>query len=69
MTHRLGVFATTDGWAVADRKRTRVYESRLEAMDVARREASVARWRGTNVEIVAQDAPGGPLALVDPACL
>ena len=64
MTHRLGIFATTDGWVVADPKQKRIYDSRPDAMDAARRLANVARWRGAEVELLAQDLPGGPLALV-----
>ncbi len=66
MTHRLGVFATTEGWVVADQKRARRYDSLPEAMEAARREASVARWQGVEAEIIAQDLPGGPLAVVEP---
>ncbi len=67
MNHRLGVFATTEGWVVADWRQKRTYDTWLEAKAAALREASVARWRGAEVEIVAQDQPGGPLVVVEPA--
>ncbi len=67
MAHRFGVFATTESWVVAGRTRTRIYESWHEAMDAVRREASVARWRGAEVEIVAQDLPGGPMVVIETA--
>jgi hypothetical protein len=70
MTHRFGVFATTGGWVVADKRQTRMFGSRVDAIDAARRQAGVARWRGAETEIIAQDRPGGALAVVETAgCL
>jgi hypothetical protein len=66
MRLRLGVFATARGWIVGDRGQQQRFEDRGEAMNAARRQAGVARWRGDEAEIVAQDLPGGPLAVVDP---
>jgi hypothetical protein len=66
MRLRLGVFATTEGWVVADREHKRRFEDRGEAMRKARRQANVARWRGDEAEILAQDLPGGVLAVIDP---
>ena len=66
MRLRLGVFATARGWVVADPKQQQRFDSRGEAMKAARRQVGVARWRGDEAEIVAQDLPGGPLAVVDP---
>jgi hypothetical protein len=66
MRLRYGVFATTEGWVVADQARTQRFDDRAEAMQAARRQANVARWRGDEAEIVAQDVSGGALAVVDP---
>ncbi|HEX3916999.1 MAG TPA: hypothetical protein VHW60_06640 [Caulobacteraceae bacterium] len=66
MRLRLGVFATARGWVVGDAKQQQTFDDRSEAMNAARRQAQVARWRGDEAEIVAQDLPGGPLAVVDP---
>jgi hypothetical protein len=64
MRLRYGVFATTEGWVVADQAHTQRFDDRAEAMQAARRRANVARWRGDEAEILAQDLPGGALAVV-----
>lgn len=64
---RLGVFATIRGWLVARPDRHELYDGRDEAIEAAVRQAHVARWRGADAEVVAQDAPGGSLSVVDPA--
>jgi hypothetical protein len=69
MRLRFGVFATTEGWVVADQVHMQRFDDRSEAMQAARREAHLARWRGADVEILAQDLPGGPLSKLDPAAL
>jgi len=66
MRLRYGVFATTEGWVVADHAHTQRYDDRAEAMQAARRQANIARWRGDEAEILAQDESGGALAVVDP---
>jgi hypothetical protein len=64
---RFGVFATIGGWLVARTDRHELYGARDEAIRAAVREAHVARWRGADAEVVAQDAAGGSLRVVDPA--
>ena len=64
---RLGVFATIRGWLVARADRHELYQAREEAIEAAVRQAHVARWRGSDAEVVAQDQPGGSLMVVDPA--
>ena len=65
MTHRLGIFATAAGWVLADEDRLETYETRDGAVEAALRLAHIARWRGADVEVLAQQHPGGPLALVE----
>jgi len=65
MTHRLGVFATAAGWVLADDDRLETFETRDRAVEAALRLAHIARWRGAEVEVVAQHHPGGPLNLVE----
>jgi hypothetical protein len=65
MTHRLGVFATVAGWVLADEDRLETFETRDGAVEAALKLAHIARWRGAHVEVVAQQHPGGPLALVE----
>jgi hypothetical protein len=65
MTHRLGVFATAAGWLLADEDRLETYETRDRAVEAALKLAHIARWRGAEVEVLAQHHPGGPLALVE----
>ncbi len=65
MTHRLGVFATAAGWVLADEERLETYETRDSAVEAALKLAHIARWRGAEVEVLAQQHPGGPLALVE----
>jgi len=60
---RFGVFATIGGWLVARTDRHELYGARDEAIEAAVRQAHVARWRGA---VVAQDAAGGSLSVVDP---
>jgi hypothetical protein len=66
MTLRLGVFATRDGWVVAGPNRHELFDSLSAALKAARRRAQIARWRGAEVELVAQERAGGPLAVIDP---
>jgi hypothetical protein len=63
MRLRLGVFAVAEGWVVATQAQMERFATRAEAMRAATRRAGVARWRGADVEILAQDAPGGALAV------
>ena len=63
---RFGVFATIGGWLVARTDRHELYKARDEAIEAAVRQAHVARWRGADAEVVAQDAAGGSLSVVDP---
>jgi len=65
MTHRLGVFATAAGWLLADEDRLQTFETRDGALAAALKLAHIARWRGGDVEVLAQHHPGGPLAPVD----
>jgi sugar phosphate isomerase/epimerase len=65
MTHRLGVFATAAGWVLADEDRMETFETRDGAVEAALKLAHIARWRGAEVEVVAQHHPGGPLNLVE----
>ena len=67
MKHRLGVFATAAGWLLADEDRLETYETRNDAVEAALKLAHIARWRGAEVEVVAQQHPGGPLAPVEQA--
>ncbi len=64
---RFGVFATIRGWLVARPDRQDHYDGREEAIRAAVRQAHVARWRGADVEVLAQDEPGGSLHVVDRA--
>lgn len=66
-TRRLGVFATTDGWLLADADRKEWFGSWADAIDAALRRAHVARWRGDEVEVVAQDAAGASLVIIEPS--
>ncbi len=63
MRLRLGVFAIAEGWVVASQAQMERFADRAEAMRAARRRAGVARWRGADVEILAQESPGGALAV------
>ena len=63
---RFGVFATIGGWLVARTDRHELYKARDEAIEAAVRQAHVARWRGGDAEVVAQDEAGGSLSVVDP---
>ena len=65
-THRFGVFATIRGWLLADAQQGETFETRTDAVATARRLAHVARWRGGEAEVVAQDRPGGALTVIDP---
>jgi hypothetical protein len=62
MKLRLAVFAHAEGWVVASQSQMERFADRAEAMQAARQRAGVARWRGAEVELLAQDAPGGALA-------
>jgi hypothetical protein len=64
MTHRLGVFATAAGWVLADEARLQTYETRDGALAAALKLAHIARWRGAEVEVLAQEHPGGALTPV-----
>jgi hypothetical protein len=68
MTHRLGVFATEDGWLLADDDRREWFADWNDAVSAALKRAHVARWRGAEVEVVAQDHPGGTLVVIEAAC-
>jgi hypothetical protein len=59
---RYGVFAVADGWVAASEAQMEWFADRGEALRAAMRQAGVARWRGDDVEILAQDRPGGALA-------
>ena len=63
---RLGIFATVCGWLVVTPDRHELYGARAEALEAAVRQAHVARWRGAAAEVVAQEAPGGSLSVIDP---
>ena len=65
MTHRLGVFATAAGWLLAQDGRLETFETRDGALAAALKLAHIARWRGAEVEVLAQHHPGGRLAPVD----
>jgi hypothetical protein len=65
MTHRLGIFATAAGWLLAEDDRLETFETRDSALAAALKLAHIARWRGAEVEVLAQHHPGGPLAPVD----
>jgi hypothetical protein len=65
MTNRIGVFATDQGWRVVQATRQDLFESRAAALNAARRWAHLARWRGADVEVLAQERLGGPLARVE----
>jgi hypothetical protein len=65
MTIRLGVFATAAGWVLADEDRLETYETRDGAVEAALKLAHIARWRGAEVEVLAQHHPGGPLSVVE----
>jgi hypothetical protein len=41
------------------------FETRDGAVEAALKLAHIARWRGAEVEVVAQHHPGGPLNLVE----
>jgi len=64
---RLGVFATVRGWLLARPDRQELFQSRDDALAAATRAAHVAHWQGAEAEIVAQDAPGGYLRVIDAA--
>ncbi|HVN01512.1 MAG TPA: hypothetical protein VMT68_14985 [Caulobacteraceae bacterium] len=64
---RLGVFATLRGWLLTDNEQRKTFASRADALAAARQQAHVARWRGAEAEVVAQDRVGGALTVVDPA--
>jgi hypothetical protein len=63
---RFGVFATIRGWLMADTERSETFETRTDAVATARRLAHVARWRGGEAEVLAQDRLGGVLRVIDP---
>jgi hypothetical protein len=65
MTLRLGVFATRDGWLVAGPTQSERFDSWSAALRAALRRAQVARWRGAEVELLGQERPGGPLAVIE----
>jgi hypothetical protein len=65
-THRFGVFATIRGWLLADAQQGETFETRTDAVATARRLAHVARWRGGEAEVLAQDRLGGVLRVIDP---
>ena len=65
-TRRLGVFAMLRGWLLADADRFETFETRADAIATARRRAHVARWQGSEAEVVAQDSMGGALKVIDP---
>jgi hypothetical protein len=65
-TRRLGVFATLRGWLLADAGRRETFEHRADAVATARRLAHVARWRGGEAEVLAQERAGGRLRVIDP---
>ena len=65
MTTRVGVFATELGWRVVSAAGQELFESRAAALSSARRWAHLARWRGADVEVLAQERLGGPLAKVE----
>jgi hypothetical protein len=62
---RLGVFATMRGWLLARADRQELFATRADAIAAARRQAHLARWRGSEAEVVAQDAAGDALRVVD----
>jgi hypothetical protein len=66
LTHRFGVFATDRGWLLADAQQGETFELRTDAVATARRLAHVARWRGGEAEVLAQDRLGGVLRVIDP---
>ena len=66
LTHRFGVFATIRGWLLADAQHGEKFETRADAVATARRLAHLARWRGGEAEVVAQDRLGGALTVIDP---
>jgi hypothetical protein len=66
MQLRYGVFAAAGGWVVAGADQMECFAELGEALKAARQRAGLARWRGDEVEILAQAAPGAPLAPVPP---
>jgi len=66
LTQRFGVFATIRGWLLADAVHGETFETRNDAVASARRLAHLARWRGGEAEVVAQDQLGGALTVIDP---
>ncbi len=63
--HRLGVFATAAGWVLADEDRLETFETHEGAMAAALKLAHIARWRGAEVEVLAQRHPGGALTRLE----
>ncbi|MGH6955726.1 MAG: hypothetical protein ACREEW_03570 [Caulobacteraceae bacterium] len=66
-TRRLGVFATTNGWLLADAEHKEWFGTWSDAVDTALRRAHLERWRGAEVEVVAQVQAGGSLIVIEPA--
>jgi hypothetical protein len=64
-TRRLGVFATKDGWLLTDADRREWFDDWNDAVNTALRRAHVARWRGADAEVVAQDHSGGSLIVIE----
>jgi hypothetical protein len=58
--HRFGVFATAAGWVLPRQDRLETFATRDEALGATLRAAHIARWRGDDVEVVAQQHPGRP---------
>ena len=65
-TRRFGVFATIRGWLLADDVSGETFATRKDAVATARRLAHLARWRGAQAEVLAQDRAGGALRVIDP---
>jgi hypothetical protein len=64
--HRVGVFSTAAGWVLADADRLQTFETSEGAMAAALKLAHIARWRGAEVEVLAQQHPGGALTRLEP---
>ena len=62
MQLKYGVFAAAGGWVVAGADQMQRFAELGEALKAARQLAGLARWRGDEVEILAQSAPGAALS-------
>jgi hypothetical protein len=62
----IGVFAAWDGWLLTHPAQQSRFDDRDEALAAARRLAHLEHWRGREVDLLVQEAPGAELARLDP---